>query len=82
MPVQPASVPSLDSDDASRLSFLAYTLEHFQNVVSVEAPINELVGGLKTPEAQKIAEALRGRASDQGSVEAANVFRGWVKGHL
>ena len=70
---------TLDPDDASRLSFLAYTIEHYSDIVSTGA-IKSIVDGLKAPEAHQIADALRGNGgSDPRAKEAASVFRGWIR---
>jgi hypothetical protein len=70
---------SIDPEDASRLSFLAYTIEHYNEVEPAPDEVDELVEGLKTTQAKKIAAALRGAHSDKSVTEAANVFRGWIR---
>ena|SRR5947209_7340066 len=76
---RPAEQKSIDPEDASRLSFLAYTMEHYDDVAPASGEVDELVDGLKTPQARKIAAALRGANSDRSVTEAANVFRGWIR---
>jgi hypothetical protein len=71
---------TLDPDDASRLSFLAYTIEHYKDVVP-SGTIDSIVDGLKTPEAQKIADAIRDIKADNGddADAVASVYRGWIR---
>jgi hypothetical protein len=79
VPPPRAERKSIDPEDASRLSFLAYTIEHYNDVKPENEEVEALVGGLKTDGARKIAAALRGEKSSAYAKEAAGVFRDWIK---